>query len=262
MSKIKIAHKRTKTGKLMQRNTARWGGSTRREPKQRLERDGAAFTISWHGNQEKKEKKEKKTFTGKLTDKCLRVYIVCNQQTNEGRTDAMETRIETRFGAAVRSVERQYGRGLQARLVSAVGMESSNLSQIIKRDKRTSEEVRRKIYGECARLVPRYAIGYDGFLDFGGLIVSGVSEEAALEQVYAARYNLHIPRIHAHAVPSSGEAADIITDDLCQLIRASMARMDLDQRIELRAKVKLLLDDAGGEAISTSESASNHDNLL
>lgn len=178
----------------------------------------------------------------------------------------METRIETRFGAAVRSVERQYGRGLQARLVAAVGMESSNLSQIIKRDKRTSEETRRKIYGECARLVPRYAVGYDGFLDFGGLIVSGVSEEAALEQVYAARYNLHIPRIHAHTVPSSGEAADIITDDLCQLIRASMARMDLDQRIDLRAKIKDLLADAAasgeGEAISTSEFPSNPDNLL
>lgn len=177
----------------------------------------------------------------------------------------METRIETKFGAAVRSVERQYGRGLQARLVSAVGMESSNLSQIIKRDKRTSEEVRRKIYGECARLVPRYAIGYDGFLDFGGLLLSGVSENAALEQVCAARYSLHIPKTHAHAVASvaSENAADIITDDLCKLIRAKMIKMDLDQRISLRAKVKLLLDDAGGEeAISTSESASNSDNLL
>lgn len=173
----------------------------------------------------------------------------------------METRIETKFGAAVRSVERQYGRGLQARLVSAVGMESSNLSQIIKRDKRTSEEVRRKIYGECARLVPRYAVGYDGFLDFGGLLLSGVSENAALEQVCAARYSLHIPKTHAHAV-ASGNAADIITDDLCKLIRAKMIKMDLDQRISLRARVKLLLDDADGEAISTSESASNPDNLL
>lgn len=177
----------------------------------------------------------------------------------------METRIETRFGAAVRSVERQYGRGLQARLVSAVGMESSNLSQIIKRDKRTSEEVRRKIYGECARLVPRYAVGYDGFLDFGGLLLSGVPENAALEQA-RARYNLHIPRIHAHAVASEN-AADIITDDLCQLIRAHMAGMDLDQRIDLRAKVKDLLvatapSAASGEAISTSEFPSNPDNLL
>ena len=206
---------------------------------------GQVFTISWHGNQEKKENKHKKAFREKLTNRCLRVYIVCNRQTNEGRTDAMEeTRIETRFGAAVRSVERQYGRGLQARLVAAVGMESSNLSQIIKRDKRTSEETRRKIYGECARLVPRYAVGYDGFLDFGGLIVSGVSEEAALEQVYAARYNLHIPRIHAHAVPSSGEAADIITDDLCQLVRAHMVGMDLDQKIDLRARVRDMLLDA------------------
>jgi len=181
----------------------------------------------------------------------------------------METRIETKFGAAVRSVERQYGRGLQARLVSAVGMESSNLSQIIKRDKRTSEEVRRKIYGECARLVPRYAIGYDGFLDFGGLLLSGVPENAALEQVCAARYSLHIPKTHAHAVASGDNTADIITDDLCQLIRAHMARMDLDQRIDLRAKVKDLLVDAAppaasgeGEAISTSEFPSNPDNLL
>lgn len=36
-----------------------------------------------------------------------------------------------------------------------------------------------------------------------------------------------------------------IEDDLCQLIRASMARMDLDQRIDLRAKVKDILLRAG-----------------
>lgn len=97
-------------------------------------------------------------------------------------------------------------------------------------------------------------MSYDMILDFGGLLLSGVPADTALEQA-RARYNLHIPRIHAHAVPSSGDAADIITDDLCQLIRASMAGMDLDQRIDLRAKIKdiilLRAGKSGGEESCT-----------
>lgn len=181
-------------------------------------------------------------------------------------TQTQQWTTEERFGRALRYAEGLYAKrhkkGFQARIGERTGIPTSNLSSIVTKDRGAGEDTRRKILDASTALVPELAgMSYDMILDFGGLLLSGVPANTALEQA-RARYNLHIPRIHAHAVPSPGEAADIITDDLCQLIRASMARMDLDQRIELRAKVKLLLDDAGGEAISTSESASNPDNLL
>lgn len=175
---------------------------------------------------------------------------------------------EERFGRALRYAEGLYAKrhkkGFQARIGERTGIPTSNLSSIVTKDRGAGEDTRRKILDASTALVPELAgMSYDMILDFGGLLLSGVPANTALEQA-RARYNLHIPRIHAHAVASvaSENAADIITDDLCKLIRAKMIKMDLDQRISLRARVKLLLDDADGEAISTSESASNPDNLL
>lgn len=126
--------------------------------------------------------------------------------------DTVEKQTQTTeacFGRALRYAEGIYAqrhkRGFQARISERVGVPTSNLSQIAKRDRGAGEDTRRKILKACTALVPELAgMSYDMFLDFGKLLLSGMSEDAALEQVRAARYSLHIPRISGQAYTTTG----------------------------------------------------------
>lgn len=115
--------------------------------------------------------------------------------------------IEQRFGAAMRYVKTLHRRGFQARVSEAVGIQSSNLSEIITKDKGTFEETRRAIFTVCAELTPQLeGISYDSFLYLGELLLSGVPGEEALEQ--ARRTVFGVGNVTLPGIKIRGEATN------------------------------------------------------
>lgn len=121
------------------------------------------------------------------------------------------------FGRALRYAERLYARqhrrGFQARLAEATSVPSSNLSEIVKKDRGAGEDTRRKILAASIKLVPALAgMSYDIFLEFGckillaeeaapGGILSDAEEDEILKRVISSGsgYTLPAPQITAHA---------------------------------------------------------------
>jgi hypothetical protein len=96
----------------------------------------------------------------------------------KGETFMTKHTIEEVFSYVVLYAERVYGRGLQARIVDAIGINSSNLNSIVKKGKGTREPVRRGIVDAILRLIPMFpARTYDDFLDLGQWIIDGNSPE-------------------------------------------------------------------------------------
>lgn len=98
----------------------------------------------------------------------------------------------------MRFVKTLHGRGFQARVSERVGMQSSNLSEIVTKDKGTFETTRRAIFEECAKLTPELeGISYESFLKLGELILSKVPGDVALQSLrtLAARENPTLRRV-------------------------------------------------------------------
>lgn len=108
-----------------------------------------------------------------------------------------KTTIEQQFGAAMRFVRTLHERGFQARVSEHVGMQSSNLSEIITKDKGTFETTRRAVFEECVKLTPSLCgMTYETFLRLGDLILSGLSGEEALERARGMAGNYVLPKLH------------------------------------------------------------------
>lgn len=95
--------------------------------------------------------------------------------------------IEQQFGAAMRYAEHLHGRGFQASLIRRLGLGSSNLSEIIHKDKGASEATRRLLHSAVAECVPDLSyVSYDCFLGLGQLILDGKPDDQALKMAQRA----------------------------------------------------------------------------
>lgn len=176
-----------------------------------------------------------------------------------------KTTIEQQFGAAMRFVRTLHERGFQARVSEHVGMQSSNLSEIITKDKGTFETTRRAVFEECVKLTPCLCgMTYETFLRLGDLILSGLSGEEALERARGMAGNYVLPKLHirgaghvvqngvGNVVQNGGAektehyAGDVaggdIEQDLSRMIAAHLEGKTLDEKIEFRAEVKRLME--------------------
>lgn len=176
-----------------------------------------------------------------------------------------KTTIEQQFGAAMRFVRTLHERGFQARVSEHVGMQSSNLSEIITKDKGTFETTRRAVFEECVKLTPSLCgMTYETFLRLGDLILSGLSGEEALERARGMAGNYVLPKLHirgaghvvqngvGNVVQHGGTektehcAGDVaggdIEQDLSRMIAAHLEGKTLDEKIEFRAEVKRLME--------------------
>ena len=72
---------------------------------------------------------------------CIKCLIVVFMETLKSKTT-----IEQRFGSAMRFYDEVCKRGFQAEISRATGVDTSNLSSIIRSDKGASEQVRRDIF--------------------------------------------------------------------------------------------------------------------
>lgn len=98
----------------------------------------------------------------------------------------MKTTIEQRFGALMRFVVDRGKKGLQAKISKEVGIQTSNLSEIIHKDKGTHEDIRRRVYEAACSLSGVFQnIPYHAALSFGQLLLDGVPGEEALERINA-----------------------------------------------------------------------------
>ena len=120
-----------------------------------------------------------------------------------------ETTIKKAFGAAARfsvayHLDRTGKRGLQAELSRMTEIKSSNLSEIIHKDKGTKEAQRKLIFSSILQLVPNLpAKTYEQFLSLGQWILDGKNPEDWKPTITGTgSFTMPMPKISGQATVS------------------------------------------------------------